>query len=776
MDTNKANTMESNVSGIFKNFSSFISSISDHEHCFDYIDEKHMLSSDFSILNMFDKENMELYYATKKTTYLDADGVEEYNHNKAKHIQVEAILLSDIGIHYTCKRDKSIVKKEVYRWDNIIRFQEEGNWLNVIETGENKNFVSFSLLVGGKNQLHKKKWLALFNAIIGKQPQLKNISQSQKSEDEKNDGIRHDAQSTKQIIKDKYKGLITSLEKTKSKIERFDARNTELVKLQLDFIKGITTQIDEVSKVMEQTINGMVWDNLVIAFFGETNAGKSTIIETLRILFDPQKQESANDGLIVGDGQADFTKTYDEYHLNIFGKPFTLIDVPGIEGKEEDFKDDIKRALQQAHVVFYVQGHNKKPDSATAEKIKKYLNDWVNVYSIYNVRGGASNYDECEERESLFTSDVDKTYTLIEDTFKDILGVVYKGNIAIQALLAMCAKAHFAANRNDLTKTQKKLVSYFGSADEVFKFSHFQEIIYLIQSKTEHFDEELISANKQKLVALCNHVNDDISKLVDAKTIGIQKLVENLKQYQNVIKQVAQDTKHHLSANVISENDRLFASLQKDMCAAIDNTDLDNLEEKLRYQVSVFKNKYEKAMQQLVSKEIIKMNDSLQAKQKQYLDCFKCVPNIEIDSVSIQVIDMENIMDNLEYTFGDFLKNAASLGVAVGLGALGGPIGMGIGVAVWGLKKIFFDGSEYAENQNKQNAKNELVRQLHFNKQHAQKQLREEMEYCKDLINGKITDLIDVVDRDMKHINNIKATLDMVSKQIKDYSVNIQNM
>ena len=61
----------------------------------------------------------------------------------------------------------------------------------------------------------------------------------------------------------------------------------------------------------------------------------------MRILFDPQKQKNANDGLIVGDGQADFTKTYDEYHLNIFGKPFTLIDVPGIEGKEEEIVKSI---------------------------------------------------------------------------------------------------------------------------------------------------------------------------------------------------------------------------------------------------------------------------------------------------------------------------------------------------------------------------------------------------------------------------------------------------
>ena len=66
--------------------------------------------------------------------------------------------------------------------------------------------------------------------------------------------------------------------------------------------------------------------------------------------------------MIVGDGRHDFTKTYDEYHLSISGHPFTLIDVPGIEGDEAGFKDVIKTALHKAHCVFYVQGHNKKPD------------------------------------------------------------------------------------------------------------------------------------------------------------------------------------------------------------------------------------------------------------------------------------------------------------------------------------------------------------------------------------------------------------------------------
>lgn len=226
-------------------------------------------------------------------------------------------------------------------------------------------------------------------------------------------------------IEQLYIQFRTQLEEYKTTIQKYKAANSQLSKVQADAVNSFSDNIEDINSQMHQAINGMVWDNLVIAFFGETNAGKSTTIETLRILFD-KKKDRKKDGAIVGDGRQDFTKTYAEYQLNIYGQPFTLIDVPGIEGKEEDFKDDIKRALQQAHLVFYVQGHNKKPDAATAAKIKKYLNDWVNVYSIYNVRDSVDAYEDEADRKTLLTKNVNDASMQIEDTLQDILGDVYK--------------------------------------------------------------------------------------------------------------------------------------------------------------------------------------------------------------------------------------------------------------------------------------------------------------------------------------------------------------
>lgn len=334
--------------------------------------------------------------------------------------------------------------------------------------------------------------------------------------------------SSKDEIKKTYKTLHDILQSTQLDVFDLNGVNSQFNTVKEKIAFAFDSKIKEAKKELDVALKDTVWDNLVIAFFGETNAGKSTIIETFRILFDDKRKKE--DGLIVGDGRHDFTKTYDEYHLSIAGHPFTLIDVPGIEGNEAEFKDVIKTALHKAHCVFYVQGHNKKPDRATAEKIKKYLGDWVKVYSIYNVRGGVSNYDEEEERETLITPGVLKTESLIQTEFKTILGDVYAGHVTLQGLLAMSAKASFSSKREDLIRGQQKLLKYFGgSADKVLEFSQFKTLTTLVEQKSSNFMSEIIEANKQKLISLAGNIATDIELVMESQKSYLANLESNLR-------------------------------------------------------------------------------------------------------------------------------------------------------------------------------------------------------------------------------------------------------
>nr|MBP9942727.1 hypothetical protein [Comamonas sp.] len=63
-----------------------------------------------------------------------------------------------------------------------------------------------------------------------------------------------------------------------------------------------------------------------------------TALLDMLVVYERQKaQVHRVDGLIIGTGEADFTKGNTLYPLNYKGKRFQLIDVPGIEGDESKY-------------------------------------------------------------------------------------------------------------------------------------------------------------------------------------------------------------------------------------------------------------------------------------------------------------------------------------------------------------------------------------------------------------------------------------------------------
>ncbi|MFP6061744.1 GTPase [Helicobacter pylori] len=147
-------------------------------------------------------------------------------------------------------------------------------------------------------------------------------------------------------------------------------------------------------KELESLKNNEEWENFTIAFYGETGAGKSTLIECLRLFFkerskrDQQERfrqlyseknhrgsghallelEKFQDGAIIGDGRSDFTTETKSYTLKHNNKTFTLLDVPGIEGDEKKVIQQISNATQKAHAIFMLP---KSPPLRKKEKRKK---------------------------------------------------------------------------------------------------------------------------------------------------------------------------------------------------------------------------------------------------------------------------------------------------------------------------------------------------------------------------------------------------------------------
>ncbi|HHP8790865.1 TPA: hypothetical protein ACSIZ7_003293, partial [Acinetobacter baumannii] len=81
-------------------------------------------------------------------------------------------------------------------------------------------------------------------------------------------------------LKDKISDLIEKIIKNEGVLD------TQLVGEKFNESKEILNlQQKEIEKKMDELKSNSEWDYFTIAFFGETNAGKSTLIEVLRLLF-----------------------------------------------------------------------------------------------------------------------------------------------------------------------------------------------------------------------------------------------------------------------------------------------------------------------------------------------------------------------------------------------------------------------------------------------------------------------------------------------------------
>lgn len=576
----------------------------------------------------------------------------------------------------------------------------------------------------------------------------------------------------KEQLKRKYDDFEKKLS---SFLFKVDAKNADIRNLQYWVKTLIDGFLQETKNEAYNALNGTEWDKLVVAFFGETNAGKSTIVETFRILLgeksrneemDEKKQNV--DGLIIGDGRSDFTQTYKEYDLLINNYPFTLIDVPGIEGNEEIYKKGIEKALSKAHCVFYVQGHNKAPDTKTVEKIKRYLSEWVNVYSIYNVRGACSDYDEEEERELLMTNKRLEVQSEITNTFRSALGDLYKGNISIQALLALCSKANFAPSRTELQNWQDKLERYFGSKEKVYEFSGFDAMIKLLTEKAKNFESEITEANKQKLIALSRRVSRDLEKQTEELKNKFEKLNDQLGSFLKDCIKIFCETKSTIEKDIDKKNDELFNKFRTQLYEIIDGN-YDEAKKKIRETEQEFGENFQKEFPKVIKKNISKMNEKLLKKRKS-LDAFRDVTFAsQYDNVKICTLDADVILEQMDISFEDIFDLVGNImgGAAVGslFPGIGNVVGAFAGALLFLLRKLIFDdcGQGKAKAKVKEEIENAKCKTFWRLKGKVIKSVNKELDSTLEKIKEKISE-------EQMRLGELERLLKNIQKNIKEFT------
>lgn len=617
-----------------------------------------------------------------------------------------------------------------------------------------------------------------------------------------------------------YNEISAQLRAAIKQIQKIPSSTNEFQKIKQSFVDTLSAQLSRTHLEANNTLNSTEWDKLVIAFFGETNAGKSTIIETFRILFDETERhkniyasffkrlknayyeipreghsrayeifieciklfdvrkwfrhiEYAVDGIIVGDGRHDFTKIYKEYEMNISGKPFVLIDVPGIEGNEDDYKDEIKIALSKAHCVFYVQGHNKTTDSATAEKIKKYLRNWVKVYTIYNVRGSADAYDTPEERVNLVTDDVRKVCVGIEKSFSDILGESYGGNTVTQGFLALSAQANFSPKRADLIRKQNKLLTFFNSRDELYQFSRFDSVVSLVNEKASNYTNEIYEANKDKLVALSKHTIFAIEEELNNQKGTIEKYCGLLNNYRREVDTYYNSASHRIEIQLREKCDDEFRKLKESVFTIISDDEPEK-KERIAGQVNTTSGSLREGIFHILKTENEELNKRLKESERKLKGLPIGILNFEhLNNESPNIyININDFLEHLEISFGDVFNFGMNVAGSAAAGATLGSFIPGIGNLVGGIIGGFLGAAKslFTSDGGVGKAQEEARKKIDEASFRAWDDIQKNVVYkIKNDFNKQTTKTSAVVNDALSNISKLDSAINEAKKRILDF-------
>ena len=272
--------------------------------------------------------------------------------------------------------------------------------------------------------------------------------------------------------------------------------------------------------------------------------------------------EKSVDGAIIGTGRSDYTQDVTGYTLYKNNKPFVLYDVPGIEGNEAAYEEIIHKAVNKAHIVFYVNSNTKKIEPKTAEKIKKYLRNDTDVYSVINVHlpPKAKRVPEIDgtyqdELKAAYQKDEKTIKKQTEETLQAILGNNFKSGILVNGLLAFSANAFdinlgFSTIISDtedknLCSNQKKfMLEYTNNFDQMKQESNIAKITKIIDDHADNFHEFIIESNKKKLIT---RLNDAYEKISNLKNDSIKFCGKVIGSY-NEIKDSVSNAENHFVA------------------------------------------------------------------------------------------------------------------------------------------------------------------------------------------------------------------------------------
>ncbi len=402
-------------------------------------------------------------------------------------------------------------------------------------------------------------------------------------------------------MKNIYLDVKANIENLQNIFKNTDNENERLKKFNQEALEVFQKLERESLKELESLKNNEEWENFTIAFYGETGAGKSTLIECLRLFFKEQSKvvqqarfkrlysnyqnnyqnderkrqailnelHSLQDGVIIGDGRSDFTLKTRSYSFQYNHQTFTLLDVPGIEGDEQKVIDQISNATQKAHAIFYVTKTPNPPQKGeegkrgTIEKIQRQLDSQTEVWAIYN----KPINNQRAFKDKLINESEKESLKILNKEMKNILGKHYMGHQIVSAQMAFYGLASALLLESDFYKNKQKFLDFFKAEEWLLYKSHFKPLV-------EFITEALLKNSRAKIIeSNCNKALKVVEKLQKTIVTTINRQINpTIKELKNAQLETCD--------NLDRSRDKFVSNLRKSVFDAIERFKSD-LSEKM---------------------------------------------------------------------------------------------------------------------------------------------------------------------------------------------------
>lgn len=493
--------------------------------------------------------------------------------------------------------------------------------------------------------------------------------------------------------------------------------------------------------------------------------------EYQRLQVEAEQLMQFADGQIIGDGRSDFTRNNTSFDFELNGQPFTLIDVPGIEGDEAIVSKPIEEAVRKAHAIFYVTRTARPPQThegdigskkGTLEKIKQHLDSQTEVWSIYN----HPITNPRQLRNPLINDDIQGGLKALDDVLKKELKDQYCQNLVVSARPAYLALTECVIPGSKDADEKRKFSERIGSSNEILQLSQINDFIDKLQTSIiGDYRSKIRKSNLNKANKVLEHALDNLENLIRQFSSSAKEIkVETQSAFSQIDVAMEQfsGNLHAKSSTILRQfkndvEDKIYHEIDSDLSNDAFKSTLkyimqsksERLEADLKIAITEAASEYEQVIKNIVSRSNKHLKD---------------IVSIQNSNFSLNEFDLSVNIDNGVQLFGLI---SSGVGIVTGvvllasnpvgwtLSFVGGAIAL-VGALVGAAKSVFgFFSSSYKQSQQRKEADKALSK-------------------AASSINAKIDDMLNTIELEMKQQTK-KVQVEM-ARPLKQYTVVLQTM